>query len=179
MFTSRAEHRLRLRADNADERLTPPGHSWGLVDERRRSIFERRRSALEGLRAQLARTRHEGRSLWDWLRKPETEMSWAAAKLGVPAEASLLERLAIEARYEGYVARQEHAIRRATAEESVAIPAAFDPGEVVGLRREAVEVLRRFRPTTLGQAGRLAGVNPADLSLVSIAIERRRRGRGS
>jgi tRNA uridine 5-carboxymethylaminomethyl modification enzyme len=179
MFTSRAEHRLRLRADNADERLTPPGHSWGLVDERRRSIFERRRSALQGLRAQLARTRHEGRSLWDWLRKPETEMSWAAAKLGVPAEASLLERLAIEARYEGYVARQEHAIRRATAEESVAIPAAFDPGEVVGLRREAVEVLRRFRPTTLGQAGRLAGVNPADLSLVSIAIERRRRGRGS
>jgi tRNA uridine 5-carboxymethylaminomethyl modification enzyme len=181
MFTSRAEHRLRLRADNADDRLTPLGHGWGLVDARRLGAFETRRAALASLRERLEHTRHEGRSLWAWLRKPEIDAAWVAARLGEPAapgdggESRLLERLAIDARYEGYVAWQEHAIRRAAAEESVSIPAWFDASEVIGLRAEAVEVLRKFRPATLGQAGRLAGVNPADLSLVSIAIERRRR----
>ncbi|MGA1631720.1 MAG: tRNA uridine-5-carboxymethylaminomethyl modification enzyme MnmG/GidA [Phycisphaerales bacterium] len=179
MFTSRAEHRLRLRADNADVRLTRLGHAWGLVDARRLATFERRMSAMETLRDRLVRTRHEGRSLKEWLRKPELDAAWAAERLGEPVDRSLLERLAIEARYEGYLARQEHAIRRAAAEESVSIPESFDPGEVVGLRSEAVEVLRRFRPATLGQAGRLAGVNPADLSLVSIALERRRRAKVS
>ncbi len=181
MFTSRAEHRLLLRADNADERLTPLGHGCGVVDSRRLAAFERRRAELAALRERLQRERHAGRSLWAWLRKTEIDAAWVAARLGEPAapgdggESRLLERLAIDARYEGYVARQEHAIRRAAAEESVSIPAWFDAAEVVGLRREAVEVLRKFRPATLGQAGRLAGVNPADLSLVSIAIERRRR----
>jgi tRNA uridine 5-carboxymethylaminomethyl modification enzyme len=136
-------------------------------------------SAMETLRDRLVRIRHEGRSLKEWLRKPELDAAWAAERLGEPVDRALLDRLTIEARYEGYLARQEHAIRRAAAEESVSIPLGFDPGEVVGLRSEAIEVLRRFRPATLGQAGRLAGVNPADLSLVSIALERRRRAKVS
>ena len=90
----------------------------------------------------------------------------------------VLDRVVTELRYEGYVVRQQAEVRRHAASERTPIPAELDPEAIVGLRTEARETLRKFRPATLGQAGRLAGISPADVSLIAIALKRRREGGG-
>jgi tRNA uridine 5-carboxymethylaminomethyl modification enzyme len=172
MFTSRAEHRLLLRADNADERLTGPGHELGLVDDRRHSAWRRRKDHLERIQRDLERVRVDDRPVRDLARRPDVSLEVIARHLPEPAPMDLLDRAVTAIRYEGYIQRQRVQVRRQAEAETRPIPHDLDPGAVSGLRAEAAGVLRRFRPRTLGQAGRLAGVNPADLTLLAVAIRR-------
>jgi tRNA uridine 5-carboxymethylaminomethyl modification enzyme len=178
MFTSRAEHRLLLRADNADERLTRLGRELGLVCDRRWTAWKDREARLAALRESLGRTRREGKSLAELALRNDVTIEDLAAWLGPACGEgawALLDRVVHDIRYAGYVERQRAEVRRMRESEEQRIPDWFDATQVTGLRREAAETLARFRPATLGQAGRLAGVNPADLTVVSVAIRRGRR----
>ena len=178
MFTSRAEHRLLLRADNADERLTPWGRKLGLVDDVRWEAFERRRAAATALKSGLADWSHEGVRLTDWLRRPRVDEQWVLDRLeGRSVCAAALDRRVIagvlaQAKYAGYIDRQRQQIEKLKSQESTELPVDIDYEQTQGLRREAQQVLTHFRPATLGQAARLAGVNPADLMVISVAMRR-------
>ncbi len=175
MFTSRAEFRLLLRADNAAERLTPLARTWGLIDEPRWALHQRRSAQAEALTRLLHHTRHEGRRLVDLLRRPEVDADWLQQRLehagATPLpDRAVLERVLNDARYEGYIRRQQVEAERLSRQESQAIPAELDYDRIQGLRAEARDTLKRFRPTTFGQASRLSGVNPADLMLLTVAL---------
>jgi tRNA uridine 5-carboxymethylaminomethyl modification enzyme len=174
MFTSRAEHRLLLRADNADERLTPLGRELGLVSDERARRFAERMTAMEGVRTLLRTLRREGRALEEIARRPEVTAPLIVemiAASGAPApDARLVDRVITDLRYEGYVTRQQSEIRRQREAERTLIPDALDPRGITGLRSEAIEALRRFRPATMGQASRLAGITPGDMTLLALAV---------
>jgi tRNA uridine 5-carboxymethylaminomethyl modification enzyme len=172
MFTSRAEHRLSLRSDNADERLTPLGREWGLVNDARWSAFSQEREMLQGIQKALEAARIEGQSAALWARRPDATLDQLSAVLASPPDRARLDRVMTDLRYAGYLTRQRAEIRRQRESEHAPIPAGFDPEQVKGLRSEAREVMRRFRPATLGQASRLAGVNPADVALVALWLRR-------
>ena len=172
MFTSRAEHRLSLRSDNADERLTPLGREWGLVNDARWSAFSQEHEMLQGIQKALEAARIEGQSAALWARRPDATLDQLSAVLASPPDRAKLDRVMTDLRYAGYLTRQRAEIRRQRESEHAPIPAGFDPEQVKGLRSEAREVMRRFRPATLGQASRLAGVNPADVALVALWLRR-------
>jgi tRNA uridine 5-carboxymethylaminomethyl modification enzyme len=186
MFTSRAEFRLLLRADNADLRLTPAGRHVGLVCDRRWQAFEERRERLERNRETLCATlvrapdgnRVPANVL---LRRPEVRLR-ALADSGQVAldswgDGGDLDLLSLETdiKYEGYLRRQATDVERARRLESQAIPPTFEYAGLPGLSREMVERLGQVRPETLGQASRIPGVTPAALSVVAGHLERRSR----
>lgn len=177
MFTSRAEHRLHLRADNADERLTPVGRSLGLVDDRRWGAFERRREQVTLARRLVESARLEGVLLSDWLRRPD--VTWESLARRDPrlggVEPSVGRQVEIALKYAGYVDRQQRQIERFERLETKLIPGWLDYATVVGLRNEARQKLTKFRPRSLGQALRISGITPADVTLLAVHLERGRR----
>ena len=192
MFTSRAEYRLRLREDNAERRLTEAGRELGIVDDARyaafrarRAALERERERLEGLRLApdripegfaaevLGRPLGRDRTAWQLLRRPEVRypdlMRIAGPGIGDPELGAQIE---IEAKYAGYVERQEDEVARTRAREALRIPDGFDYSAVRGLSAEVSEKLALHRPATIGQAGRVSGITPAAVSLLLVHLKR-------
>jgi tRNA uridine 5-carboxymethylaminomethyl modification enzyme len=173
MFTSRAEHRLALRHDNADRRLTPRAAALGLAEPHRAARLAAKQATIEATRATLAGCRVAGTTLADLLKRPET--TWADCVAAAPALAAVPADVAAQVghdiRYAGYVALDRERIERQRRHAERPIPDGFDYAGVRHLRAEAREQLDRIRPRTLGQAGRVRGITPADLALVLLHLE--------
>jgi tRNA uridine 5-carboxymethylaminomethyl modification enzyme len=169
MFTSRAEFRLHLRIDNADERLTPVGRQVGLVQDDRWNLFHVKQSQKAKLMEALAH-HHNGQ----WLKRPEASISelseWIRETLGAEPARGLLETVETETKYCGYIAQQERQIERLKGAERRPIPASFAFKSIPGISREVGDKLERVRPTTLGQAARIPGVTPAAIAILDVYL---------
>jgi tRNA uridine 5-carboxymethylaminomethyl modification enzyme len=172
MFTSRAEHRLVLRQDNADLRLTPLAHNHGLVDTDRMTKTLRKQEQIAALHTFAAQTPYEGGRLLQWLKRPESAADQLPAEIRNTFSPELWEALEIELKYAGYIVRQNAAIEKLQSAEEKRIPAQFDYMQVAGLRLEARQKLSQVRPETFGQASRISGITPADLALLSIVLKK-------
>ncbi|HRV96180.1 MAG TPA: tRNA uridine-5-carboxymethylaminomethyl(34) synthesis enzyme MnmG [Anaerolineae bacterium] len=193
-MTSRAEYRLLLRQDNADLRLTPVGYQAGLVSRQRYEAVEAKRQAIKQEIERLKATNFSGTNgtsevladfglkpvtnganALQFLRRPDVEYDVIAslAPPPQPLAEDVIEQVTIETKYEGYIDKQYQQVERMRRLENKAIPANFNYESITGLRTEARQKLIRFQPATVGQAGRIAGVNPADISVLLIHLEKR------
>jgi tRNA uridine 5-carboxymethylaminomethyl modification enzyme len=188
MFTSRAEFRLHLRIDNADERLTPAGRRLGLVSEERWKLFRKKQEQKALLSEAMNATRvspeavpgfaglaaDDRPTLAMYLRRPEVSIgdlgNWVRSVIGEPPVRGLLETIETEFKYAGYIAQQEKQIDRLKRSESRPIPESFRYEGVPGLSREIREKLSRVQPRTLGQAGRIPGVTPAAIAVLDLQL---------
>jgi tRNA uridine 5-carboxymethylaminomethyl modification enzyme len=187
MFTSRAEFRLQLRIDNADERLTPLGRSAGLVDDTRWALLTKKRAQkqqilglLETVRASEAReilnldAATDNPTLGVWLRRPEAQISrlapWITAWLGEPPVHGVLSSVETELKYAGYLLQQQRQVEQLQNSEGRMIPERLEYANIPGLSTEVRQKLGRVRPRTLGQAGRIPGVTPAAIAILDVYL---------
>lgn len=195
MMTSRAEYRLLLRQDNADLRLTEKGRAIGLVDDKRYGIFTEKRTALERTVSELGKQNispsaennakleamgtaplRSGSSLLDLLRRKEVTYSKLQQAFDLPELApQVAEQAEIFAKYEGYITKQRQEIERFMKLENKRLPDNIDYRAIKELSSEAAEKLDKVRPANIGQASRISGVSPADISVLMIALELKRR----
>lgn len=176
MFTSRAEFRLLLRSDNADRRLTGLGRKLGLVGPEQAARAEGKASRLRAAQRWLECTRRDGRTLQEWLRRPEVGtrdlLAWDATFAAMQLTPVELAEVEAEVKYAGYIERQAMEVERLQRMEQKRIPTAFDYARVTGLSHEARARLEQRRPLTLGEASRLAGVRQADVQLLLVMLGR-------
>lgn len=181
LFTSRAEHRLLLRQDNADIRLTPIAAELGLVDADRATRVEALTLEMETCRSHLESTRRDGKTLWDLLKQPG--VTWRDVVDIDPSLQSIsaraAEQMKNEALYEGYLKRQRADVERLRRLAPMRIPDDFDYAGVHGLTNEAKAKLGEVRPETVGQASQISGVSPADMAVLTLRLERERARRSS
>ena len=195
MMTSRAEYRLLLRQDNADLRLTEKGRAIGLVDDKRYGIFTEKRTALERTVSELGKQNispsaennakleamgtaplRSGSSLLDLLRRKEVTYSKLQQAFNLPELApQVAEQAEIFAKYEGYITKQRQEVERFMKLENKRLPDDIDYRAIKELSSEAAEKLDKVRPANIGQASRISGVSPADISVLMIALELKRR----
>ncbi len=181
MFTSRAEHRLILRADNTPDRLTPIAHRLGLLDhelgQQRWALYTQRQTVLEHGRSLLDQTRDREKTIAQRLLDPdytvENLITAIEPALG-KQPAGIWRTLHSDKRYEPYIERQKGQIKRASEIEHRPLPDWIDYNQLDSMRTEARQALSKFRPTTFGQASRLEGVTPADVTLLSVLVKRAR-----
>ena len=171
MFTSRAEYRLLLRQDNADERLSEIGFAIGLLPERHYQSFQRRRRAIQAELERLRRTKIGASTLESMLRRPEVSYKDLPS---VNAELTAEDILQIEStiKYAGYLHRQQIEVDRNKDMEEKIIPVWLDYDRIPGLRTEARMKLKKVSPLTVGQASRISGVSPSDISLMLVWMKR-------
>ena len=171
MFTSRAEYRLLLRQDNADQRLSPIGRDIGLLPQRHFDQFSSKLLSIQEEVRRLQTTRHGQDLLSDLLKRPEVEYSTLPGlRTDLPDEVTL--QVQITLKYAGYIDRQEAEVERLRLWENQGIPATLDYGQVPSQRIEARLKLQSIQPSSLGQAGRISGVTPADVSVLSLFLKR-------
>ena len=172
MFTSRAEHRLILRQDNADLRLTPIGQASGLVSSSRWEKVQTKLADLERLRLYAKATRYGEVSLAQWIRRPENTTDQLPQEIQGDFAADRWESLEIELKYAGYITRQEAAIEKLRGNDAKRIPPKTDFIHLPGLREEARQKFALVRPETLGQASRISGITPSDIALLAVYLHR-------
>ncbi len=175
MFTSRAEFRLTLRSDNADQRLTPLGAALGLAQAPRLAKLQRKLADIDALMRLLTTTRlalgPSGTTAFDYLRRPDVPVQTLRELLpAAGAPKNVWTQVDIEAKYAGYIGREKQAALRMREWESKTIPAAFNFARMAEMRTEARQALEKFRPATVGQAGRLEGVTPSDLTILMVHL---------
>jgi tRNA uridine 5-carboxymethylaminomethyl modification enzyme len=180
MFTSRAERRLILRQDNARYRLLEASDRVGVLPEMIRTDTREKAAFIESEIERLRRTPHENGTLLSFLQRPETlyqdvaleEVGKTSKDARQACPPDVVEEIEILAKYDGYVEQEKIAAERAKRDEGLRIPGWLDYDKCLAVRYESREKLKKYRPETLAQAGRIPGVNPADLAILAILIKR-------
>ena len=171
MFTSRAEYRLQLRQDNADLRLTKIGREVGLVNDTQWNLFSKRKQLIAEETARLLHLREDSLTYAELLRRPEVSyQSLPKANLSLPIDVQ--EQVEIQIKYAGYISRDLEQIQRFTQLEEKQIPSWIDYEKIPSLRFESRQKLIRYRPDSIGQASRISGVTPSDVTLLLIWLKK-------
>jgi tRNA uridine 5-carboxymethylaminomethyl modification enzyme len=172
MFTSRAEYRLRLRQDNCDLRLTDHAIAIGTASVHRAETYLEKKATLEKIKSEAVHYQQDGVTLNQWLKRTGHTAAQLPSDLYGKYPAALWDLVETDLKYEGYLRREEEQIERQRAQEEESIPPGLDYAAIPSLRLEARQKLRDYAPETLGQASRISGITPADISVLSVWVRK-------